>query len=251
MVALAVLACPGPRELDGLACDESGACAPGFTCHEGRCFAVPVCGNGVRDPLEPCDDDDVNGIACPAGSLGTVTCTATCELDRSGCSVRCGDGVRGGTEACDDGNNLDADLCSADCTAQSLAALEQEPNDDGTPEPDVDDFLASAAGGPVAADALLAGDVANGDQDAWAITATAAATISIAIHGREGVGICSTGVDFRVREATGATLFEVREGALNGCPQQAFALEAERTVYVEAHEGSGGGSYLLSVDFTP
>lgn len=250
-LAAVVIGCPGPRELDGLACDESGACSEGYTCHEGRCLTIPECGNGIRDALEPCEEDDVNGATCPAGTLGAVVCSTSCTLDYAGCVLRCGDGVRAGAEACDDGNATDADLCSADCTAQSVPALETEPNDDGTPEADVDDFLASAANGPLTADALVAGDIGTGDQDAWSLTTAADVTVEISIHGRAGIGTCDTGVDVRVREASGAVLFAVGDGSITGCPRQRLGLQAGRTVYVEAYAGSGGGSYLLAVDFTP
>lgn len=248
---LAASACPGPRELDGLACDESGACDEGFTCRDGKCFAIPVCGNGTRDPLEECEGDDLNGVGCPAGSLGSAVCTATCEIDRSGCSVTCGDGVRGGGELCDDGNVRPDDLCSADCAQESIPLLESEPNDDGSPAPDSDDFLASAANGPLTGDALVAGEVVAGDQDAWAIASESGGAVAVSIHGREGIGSCGTSVDFRVREANGATLFEVGGGANSGCPLQTFALEAGRTIYLEAFSHESGGSYLLAVDFSP
>jgi cysteine-rich repeat protein len=65
--------------------------------------ATPVlCGNGVLDPGEPCDDgnhDDHDG------------CKNDCTLNT------CGDGVtRAGIEQCDDGNRIDGDGCDANCT---------------------------------------------------------------------------------------------------------------------------------------
>ena len=58
-----------------------------------------LCGNGVRDPGEQCDDgnrDDGDG------------CTNACAI--------CGDGVLGAGEECDDGNHLSGDGCDANCT---------------------------------------------------------------------------------------------------------------------------------------
>lgn len=60
-----------------------------------------MCGNGLREGLEECDDGDgMNNDAC-----------------RNDCTwARCGDGVvRAGVEECDDGNIVDGDMCSSRC----------------------------------------------------------------------------------------------------------------------------------------
>jgi cysteine-rich repeat protein len=62
----------------------------------------PVCGDGVLDDGEACDDGPANG---PAGD-----CTATCTLPA------CGDGIVHPSEACDDGNADDTGACRSDCT---------------------------------------------------------------------------------------------------------------------------------------
>lgn len=65
---------------------------------------APVCGNGVVEPPEDCDDgNQLDGDACPAD----------CNI------IRCGDGVVEGGEECDDGNLADGDGCSAFCTLAS------------------------------------------------------------------------------------------------------------------------------------
>lgn len=56
-----------------------------------------VCGDGVQDPDEDCDDGPDNG------AYGR--CDETC----GGPGLRCGDGRVDGPEACDDGNLDDAD----------------------------------------------------------------------------------------------------------------------------------------------
>jgi len=61
---------------DGQAPTGCNACVP-------ECATASLCGNGVRDDGEACDGDDVP--ACPAGTLGAVTCSATCEADTSAC----------------------------------------------------------------------------------------------------------------------------------------------------------------------
>jgi cysteine-rich repeat protein len=63
-----------------------------------------LCGNGVVDSGEECDDRNL---------AGTDGCTAAC--------TRCGNGIVTRPEECDDGNLIDGDCCSADC--RMLAAI--------------------------------------------------------------------------------------------------------------------------------
>jgi MYXO-CTERM domain-containing protein len=65
------------------------------------CPVEAVCGDGVVDGVEQCDDGNLDDDdACPS----------TCR------DARCGDGlVRAGVEACDDGNADDTDACLATC----------------------------------------------------------------------------------------------------------------------------------------
>ena len=67
----------------------------------GASSPAALCGNGVLDPGEACDDGNtVDGDAC----------RASCE------KARCGDGVLwSGVEACDDGNVDDGDACPSTC----------------------------------------------------------------------------------------------------------------------------------------
>lgn len=67
--------------------------------------AGTVCGNGIVEEGEECDDgDDIDGDACP------TTCIP----------ASCGDGfVHDGVEACDDGNPSNDDGCLATCVAAS------------------------------------------------------------------------------------------------------------------------------------
>jgi MYXO-CTERM domain-containing protein len=77
-------------------------CDPGEnanSCPEDGC--EPVCGNGVVEDGELCDDANTeDGDSCPA--------------DCGAASV-CGDGQVTGNEVCDDGNTMDGDSCPADC----------------------------------------------------------------------------------------------------------------------------------------
>jgi cysteine-rich repeat protein len=79
-------------------CDSPLECIDGI-CQEGE--PDPVCGNGVLEGDEQCDDGPANDN------------TAACKLD---CTPQmCGDGFVGASEACDDGNVEDADECTNAC----------------------------------------------------------------------------------------------------------------------------------------
>jgi fibro-slime domain-containing protein len=91
---------------DGYICGKPG---PG-SC---RKIVIPVCGDGVLDSGEDCDD----------GNTATAVdgCTATCTVDAgwvcptagSACLQKvCGDGIRTPDEQCDDGNLVAGDGCS-------------------------------------------------------------------------------------------------------------------------------------------
>ncbi len=59
-----------------------------------------VCGNGVKEGTEQCDDGNTNN---------TDACSNTCRFPV------CGNSIRENTEQCDDGNQIDTDLCSNTC----------------------------------------------------------------------------------------------------------------------------------------
>ena len=69
----------------------------------------PVCGNGVQEGNEECDDgNDVPDDGCEPGCVNTPVCGN--EIIETG-------------EACDDGNTEDGDMCSADCTMMTVEAV--------------------------------------------------------------------------------------------------------------------------------
>jgi fibro-slime domain-containing protein len=75
-----------------------------------------LCGNGVIDPGEQCDDGNKTpGDGCSA--ICQIPAGWTCTGTPSVCSMAgvCGDGILGATEACDDGNTVSGDGCSSDC----------------------------------------------------------------------------------------------------------------------------------------
>jgi cysteine-rich repeat protein len=95
--------------------------------------ASAVCGNGVREGAEECDDgNDENTDACPTTCrnafcgdgftrTGVEQCDVVppnplvCQANCTWTPAVCGDGVRQFGETCDDGNTLDGDVCPADC----------------------------------------------------------------------------------------------------------------------------------------
>jgi cysteine-rich repeat protein len=88
---------------EGCACEPNAICDAGLSCVNDLCEPA-VCGNGVLDPSEACDDGNDDN---------TDTCLDTCEL------ASCGDGYVGPGEGCDDGNDDDADECDNGCALTS------------------------------------------------------------------------------------------------------------------------------------
>jgi cysteine-rich repeat protein len=90
---------------------EDGNIVNGDGCNSA--CVLETCGNGVIDAGEPCDcgtaatpgDPDVCGAELNGGAI----CQTTCTLPR------CGDSVLDPGEACDDGNRMDDDGCSRSC----------------------------------------------------------------------------------------------------------------------------------------
>ncbi len=64
---------------------------------------APVCGDGVVNAGEECDDGNTNY---------NDGCSGTCTVEHLCC---CGNGTVEAGEECDDGNHSDGDSCSSDC----------------------------------------------------------------------------------------------------------------------------------------
>lgn len=79
--------------------------------------AMGICGNGVIEVAEQCDDGNtVNGDGC----------SATCATETLPAAV-CGNGVKEAGEQCDDGNTVNGDDCSATCTLENAKTLAIDP----------------------------------------------------------------------------------------------------------------------------
>ncbi|MDC0669217.1 DUF4215 domain-containing protein [Nannocystis radixulma] len=92
-----------------------------------------VCGDGIVDPGEECDDGPDNADTgsctvdcahnvCGDGKVGPGEgCDDGNDIDGDGCTnacapSTCGDGIVAPTEGCDDGNADDSDACTSACT---------------------------------------------------------------------------------------------------------------------------------------
>ncbi len=100
--------------------------------------ATSICGNGVREGTEQCDDGNTNNNDLCSNTCRSATCgngvregTEQCDIGAnngkpgSSCTAQClnagvpsvcGNGVREGNEQCDDGNTSNTDTCSNICT---------------------------------------------------------------------------------------------------------------------------------------
>lgn len=111
----------------GEVCDMTPGC-------NGTCTGFVVCGDGVVDYPEGCDDGDRrsedgcsadcalelcgDGVTQPGLGEGCDG-EARCRADCSGL-IPCGDGVIEWPEYCDDGNHVDDDGCTNDCAARCV-----------------------------------------------------------------------------------------------------------------------------------
>ena len=87
----------------GRPCEGDDDCGPSLTCTNGTCGDAvdDLCGNGLVDINEECDDGNDND---------NDKCTNACTL------AFCGDGiVESPNEECDDANDNDNDTCTIEC----------------------------------------------------------------------------------------------------------------------------------------
>ena len=95
---------PSEASSTGQSSSETGAPTTGEAT-DATTGAQFICGDGVKDPGEPCDDGNVDN---------TDGCLSDCTL------AICGDGyVQAGFEQCDDGNDDPEDSCVAGCYVAS------------------------------------------------------------------------------------------------------------------------------------
>jgi cysteine-rich repeat protein len=77
-----------------------------------------VCGNGVVETDEACDDGNaVTETTCPQGQSSCTVCNADCSATVDVSNYVCGNGIREPGEVCDDGDGGSNDGCDASCQA--------------------------------------------------------------------------------------------------------------------------------------
>lgn len=112
----------------------------------------PICGNGILEEGEECDDGNtVDGDGCSSACMEEEELTPVCgngaieqgeecddgnTVDGDGCSSECkieqeigpicGNGTLEQGEECDDGNTIDGDGCSAVCELEEEVVVEEE-----------------------------------------------------------------------------------------------------------------------------
>jgi hypothetical protein len=115
----------GAPSTGGRGGDGSGG-ASGYGGEGGREEEVPyppspeeLCRNGILDPGEECDGDDLRGETCESrmpGWGGELYCNDHCGIDMSGCQMLCGNGQIDAGEACDPAlPPLECAICTPEC----------------------------------------------------------------------------------------------------------------------------------------
>ena len=118
-------------------CPDNATCSTTLgvcQCNSGfagpNCRSTTLCGNGVLDPGEECDDG-VNDSASGCNAFCDIVEGYSCDGELgepSVCGVTCGDGVILGDETCDDGNTNDGDGCSSTCRIEEGFACTGQPS---------------------------------------------------------------------------------------------------------------------------
>jgi fibro-slime domain-containing protein len=106
---------PPAPQVPHVGCGADCKAQPGYTCvgltaADSLCYK-PVCGDGVVQPGEQCDDGN-NGAGCVGCQL---TAGWACPTEGAACIPKCGDGLKVTGEECDDGNKNDDDGCNKGC----------------------------------------------------------------------------------------------------------------------------------------
>ena len=117
-----------PCPVTCLSCISAQRCTscrnPSFVINNGVCVApqqIPVCGNGVVESGEQCDDRNrLSGDGCDMQCKveNGYTCTGSPSVCVPSVNALCGNGLPNPGEACDDGNTWSNDGCSSTCRVE-------------------------------------------------------------------------------------------------------------------------------------
>ena len=136
--------------------DSGSSESTGPSASTGESDPTAVCGDGVLDDGEACDDGPANGDY------------AKCNESCTGPGPRCGDGTVSGPEACDDGNLDESDDCTDQCVAATCGDGVVQPVaeacDDGQ-NGDPDDGCTDACALPSCGDGLVQSSLAEACDD--------------------------------------------------------------------------------------
>jgi len=137
-----------------------------------------VCGDGILDTSEGCDDhnnDPGDGCDADCATEDGYSCVGSPSV----CTTTCGDGIKAGAEECDDHNLIGLDGCSATCRVDEFT--ETEPNN----EP-------AQANGPYDESVLIHGAITpSADRDLFAIHLPSTADLGIETFDSSGPGHCA------------------------------------------------------------
>jgi cysteine-rich repeat protein len=199
-------------------------------------ITVPVCGDGVQEGRETCDDQNTT----PGDG-----CDAACQRE-----ALCGDGFIVPPEECDDSNTAPGDGCSATC---SWEVKESEPNDS-----------AVTASGPFPPGAVVHAAVSPiGDQDFLSFVVPATSDVRIETFDELGPSSCTFGnhdtvIDLFATDGTTILATDDEDGPGNCSridPTTDFGARqlAAGTYYVRTHDFGNNSviaGYTVRVTFT-
>ncbi len=198
-----------PEGTEGCPC-AGDLCDDPLVCEDGVCVqpSDAVCGDGVLEGDEECDDGEDNG--------DNAACKSDCTLNV------CGDGLLGPDEECDDGNLEDTDECPSSCT---VAACGDGFVQDGVEECDdandveTDDCLATcvaaSCGDGFVQDGVEECDDANDVETDDCLTTCAAASCGDGFV-QDGVEECDDANDVDDDECSNACENNVDDGCPDG-----------------------------------
>lgn len=103
VVLFAMFAASACASSESVICGDI-VCPDGYRCGPANECVPATCGDGVLQPDEACDvalPIDATCLAFGFYEPGELSCTPTCQVDTTGCSLRCGDHEANGPETCD------------------------------------------------------------------------------------------------------------------------------------------------------
>ncbi|EYF06985.1 DUF4215 domain-containing protein [Chondromyces apiculatus] len=190
---------------------ENNALVPAYNM---RIQFTALCGNGVLEPYEVCDDGNlVNGDGCQAD------CTIT---------PACGDGFQEAGEACDDANVTAGDGCSATCTVEAgFFCAGTYPTTCGRPEVEPNNTSVDADARALDATPVVfthSGRVSGAitpaaDVDRYRVELAAPSTVRFETFDGAGITCPTTGLStaLRIYSATGVELYADTTTGINSC----------------------------------